>query len=62
MNYYGSLFYSNLTMEGHKTNTCVERLMQVTADPPQKLAIELPQKVTDKSGVQEKVWILPAPI
>lgn len=54
--YYCSLVYTDLTNERHNTKT-YGKAMKVTAKTFWKWENELLQKIMDKDGVEQKVWM-----
>lgn len=55
------MVYVNRTKKWHRATTYEEGVIQMTAEGSWKLANDKAQKVTDKDGVQHKVWVAPVP-
>lgn len=56
--YFVSPVYANLNKEQHKTKKFGKGVKQVDAETFQKLALELPEMVTEKNGTERKVCVV----
>lgn len=60
--YHGSLVQTVKTGKQVKRNTHDNGVMQVAAKRLRKYMNEIPEKLADKEGADQKVWIIRAPL